>query len=50
MPDATTEARGAMGKIGLGSFLVGGAVGGVYFGALSDRIGRARTMVITILV
>lgn len=50
MPDASTEARGAMGKVGLGAFLVGGAVGGVYFGALSDRIGRARTMVITILV
>lgn len=50
MPEASEEARGAMGKVGLGAFLVGGAVGGVYFGALSDRIGRARTMVITILV
>jgi MFS family permease len=34
----------------LGAFLVGGALGGVVFGLVSDRIGRARTMVLTILV
>jgi MFS family permease len=33
----------------LGFFLFGGAVGGVLFGAMSDRIGRSRTMIITIL-
>src|SRR4051812_33319242 len=33
-----------------GFFLVGGALGGVVFGLLSDRIGRVRTMVLTILV
>ena len=37
-------------KIALASFLVGGSLGGVLFGALSDRIGRTRTMILTILV
>jgi len=32
-----------------GSFLLGGAFGGVLFGILADRIGRSRTMVLTIL-
>ncbi len=32
-----------------GSFLLGGALGGVFFGVLSDRIGRSKTMIITIL-
>jgi MFS family permease len=32
------------------AFLIGGAAGGVLFGMLSDRIGRTRTMVVTILV
>ncbi|RMG32503.1 MAG: MFS transporter [Planctomycetota bacterium] len=32
-----------------GSFLLGGAVGGVLFGMLSDKIGRSRTMIVTIL-
>ena len=50
MPLASDEERGAVGKLGLGAFLIGGTVGGIYFGALSDRIGRVRTLVITILV
>lgn len=33
----------------LGSFLFGGAVGGVFFGMLSDKIGRSKTMIVTIL-
>jgi MFS family permease len=33
-----------------GFFLAGGALGGVSFGILSDRIGRVRTMILTILV
>jgi MFS family permease len=34
----------------LGTFLLGGAVGGILFGMLSDRIGRQRTMTYTILM
>lgn len=33
----------------LASFLLGGAFGGIFFGMLSDRIGRSKTMIITIL-
>lgn len=33
-----------------GAFLLGGATGGVAFGMLSDRVGRTRTMVYTILM
>lgn len=32
------------------AFLVGGALGGVLFGKLSDRIGRTTTMILTILM
>src|SRR5712671_4487521 len=34
----------------LGVFLFGGALGGVFFGALADRWGRRPTLIITILV
>lgn len=34
----------------LAAFLLGGSLGGIFFGTLSDRIGRKQTMVITILV
>ena len=37
-------------NIALASFLVGGALGGVLFGMLSDRIGRTKTMILTILM
>ncbi len=37
-------------KIAFGAFLLGGAVGGIGFGKLSDRIGRTKTMVYTILM
>jgi len=36
-------------NIALGAFLLGGATGGIVFGMLSDRIGRKRTMSLTIL-
>jgi MFS family permease len=36
-------------NIALGAFLAGGALGGIGFGMLSDRIGRVRTMMLTIL-
>lgn len=35
--------------LAFGSFLLGGAFGGVFFGVLSDRIGRSKTMIVTIL-
>ena len=33
----------------LGVFLLGGALGGVFFGALADRWGRRPTLIVTIL-
>ncbi len=51
LPKGTAEATSKLyNNIALGAFLAGGALGGVIFGALGDRIGRARTMVITILM
>ena len=37
-------------NIALGAFLAGGALGGVLFGAMGDRVGRAKTMVVTIVM
>jgi MFS family permease len=51
LPPATSEGdRSLYNNIIFAAFLLGGAIGGVLFGALSDRIGRVRTMVYTILV
>lgn len=36
-------------NLGLASFLIGGAVGGLLFGILADRIGRQRAMIYSIL-
>jgi MFS family permease len=37
-------------NLALGAFLLGGALGGILFGMLGDRIGRKRTMTYTILL
>jgi MFS family permease len=51
LPSGTSEGDKDYYKyLALASFLAGGAVGGIFFGALADRIGRVRTMVITILM
>jgi MFS family permease len=59
MNEATPALLGgsaAAGEVGfwnhvtLGAFLLGGALGGVVFGMLGDRIGRQRTMTYTILL
>lgn len=55
MPDLLPQSASA-GYIGfannvtLGAFLLGGALGGVAFGVLSDRIGRKKVMTYTILM
>ncbi len=46
---ADNEAVARWNNIALASFLLGGAFGGVFFGVVSDKIGRSRTMIITIL-
>lgn len=51
LPDA--ERKGAIGwynNITFGAFLLGGALGGVVFGIVSDRIGRKKTMSLTIIL
>lgn len=51
VPEGTAAERvDSYNKIIFASFLVGGAVGGVFFGMLSDRIGRVRTLSYTILM
>lgn len=48
-PDTTKGQQALYNNIALGAFLIGGALGGIGFGALSDRIGRKKTMSLTIL-
>ncbi len=38
------------GNLGFAVFLLGGAVGGLFFAMLSDRFGRAKMMAVTILI
>lgn len=47
---ATKEAISRWGDIFLGVFLVGGTLGGIFFGWLGDRWGRRPTMIVTILM
>ncbi|HZT30498.1 MAG TPA: MFS transporter [Bryobacteraceae bacterium] len=49
-PRGTQENIGWYGGIVFSTFLVGWALGGVVFGILADYLGRARTLVITILI
>ncbi len=49
-PRATAVDIGWYGGIILAVFLIGWAIGGIVFGIAADRFGRARTLVITILV
>jgi MFS family permease len=50
VPGGTPEGQiAAYNNIALAAFLLGGAVGGIGFGMLSDRIGRKRTLSVTIL-
>ncbi len=46
----TPEASGYYGGLATAIFLVGWASGGLGFGVLGDRIGRAKTMLWTILI
>lgn len=51
VPVGTSEGEIAVfNNIALAAFLMGGALGGIVFGMLSDKIGRKRTMSITILM
>jgi MFS family permease len=49
IPDLLGHDDKRWGELCLAIFLVGGAVGGIAFGSLADRIGRKPTMVLTIL-
>jgi MFS family permease len=50
VPSASDGERDYYKYLALASFLAGGALGGVLFGALADRIGRVRAMTFTILM
>ncbi|MEZ6059237.1 MAG: MFS transporter [Planctomycetaceae bacterium] len=47
--DFTVELKNSWNNYSLASFLLGGAFGGILFGMVSDRIGRSKTMIVTIL-
>jgi hypothetical protein len=47
---ASPENKRFFSNVAFAAFLLGGAVGGLLFGTLADRIGRRRTMMLTILM
>src|SRR5438067_8294520 len=49
-PEALARYRSNAGDVATSVFIAGWATGGLIFGMLGDRIGRARTMLITILM
>jgi len=49
-PKALEQAQSKAGNLATSAFLAGWAAGGLFFGMLGDRIGRAKTMLITILL
>src|SRR5688500_18676396 len=49
-PALTAQARSSAGNVATSIFIAGWACGGLFFGILGDRIGRAKTMLITILL
>jgi MFS family permease len=49
-PPPSSEAIGWYGGLIFSIFLIGWAVGGIGFGVVADRVGRTRTLVVTILV
>jgi MFS family permease len=49
-PAATAATVDRYANIAFASFLVGGALGGLFFGMLADRIGRRQSMVWSILI
>src|SRR3954471_12268330 len=49
-PDITTDGVQAFGKVVTAFFLIGWGVGGMIFGALGDKFGRARMLMVTILI
>jgi MFS family permease len=49
MPANSAEVQSA-GSYATAIFLMGWAVGGLFFGVMGDRIGRVKTMLITIVV
>src|SRR5215471_6111591 len=50
LPGAKSQEIGTYSDIATAIFLMGWATGGLIFGVLGDRIGRAKTMLITILI
>jgi MFS family permease len=49
-PAASPTERDRYGAYATSIFIVGWATGGLFFGIMGDRVGRARTMLLTILV